>query len=99
MDSGDELEMIKNIYLINLDKRRDRLEHFIKQSKNSQVAQRYQRISAIDGSLLTDDEVQANVTEKGYRDIVNKKKTNGLYLTRGAVGLASTYKFLLEKIS
>ena len=89
--------MIKNIYLINLDKRRDRLEHFIKQSKNSQVIQRYKRISAIDGLLLTDDELQANVTEKGYSDIVNNKKTNGLYLTRGAVGLALTYKLLLEK--
>lgn len=88
--------MIKNIYLINLDKRPERLQSFIEESKKSKLLQNYQRISGIDGSTLSDEKIRSIVTSRGYNDLISGRPAKGLYLTRGAVGLALTYKRLIE---
>jgi len=89
--------MIENVYVINLDKRPERFSSFVEQSKKSSFLKNYQRISGIDGELLDDNTIKSNVTKQAYQHIISNKKTNGLYLTRGAVGLALTYKQVLEQ--
>lgn len=90
-------KMIDKVLLINLDKRKDRLEYFKNQAKNSSlILNKYQRIPALDGNFLTDSDIRAAVTKNGYQDVMNNKPTKGLYLSRGAVGLGLTYKNIFE---
>lgn len=88
---------IDQIYLINLDRRPDRLSHCEKQFIKSDIIKNgYQKYIAIDGALLDDETIKALVTSKGYEYITSKQPTKGLYLSRGAVGLALTYKRIFE---
>jgi GR25 family glycosyltransferase involved in LPS biosynthesis len=89
--------MIDKILLINLDKRRDRLDLFYRQLENSLlIKNKYFRYSAIDGHVIDNDTISSLVTKDAYAEIVSDKKTRGLYLSRGAVGLALTYKQIFE---
>jgi GR25 family glycosyltransferase involved in LPS biosynthesis len=88
---------IDKILLINLDKRKDRLDLFCDQLKNSMlINNKYQRYSAIDGHLIDNHTMSSLVTKDAYLEIMSDKKTTGLYLSRGAVGLALTYKQIFE---
>ena len=88
---------VDKILLINLDKRQDRLDLFCSQLKNSLLIQnKYVRYPAIDGHLIDNDTLLSLVTKDAYTEIINDKKTKGLYLSRGAVGLALTYKQIFE---
>lgn len=89
--------MIDKILLINLDSRKDRLDQFIIEKKNSNIiGNNYIRYRAIDGNTIDNNIINKLVTQKAYSDIINKKKTHGLYMSYGAVGLAFTYKTIFE---
>jgi GR25 family glycosyltransferase involved in LPS biosynthesis len=92
------LSDIKSVLLINLEKRKDRLQNFEKQIENSYfIKTNYSRYDAIDGNSLCEDEIKEICSISGYSHIFHNKKANGLYLTKGAVGLAKTYKNIFEQ--
>jgi len=84
--------IITDILVINLDRRYDRWSSFLDQTKNSSIINKYhKRISAIDGKDLINNDFIQYVRTEGYNDIISSKQTKGLYLSRGAIGLAMTY--------
>jgi len=77
-----------DIYLINLDRNKDRLDFFIEQYMKSDLrSKQFKRISAIDGKKLA---IQEFVTPKAYTEITQVEKTGfrtkHYQLTRGAIG-------------
>lgn len=89
--------IITDILVINLDRRCDRWLNFLDQAKNSSLINKYhKRISAIDGKDLTNNDFTQYVRTEGYNDIISSKETKGLYLSRGAIGLAMTYYRICE---
>ena len=89
--------IITDILVINLDRRCDRWLSFLDQAKNSSLINKYhKRISAIDGKDLTNNDFTQYVLTEGYNDIISSKETKGLYLSRGAIGLAMTYYRICE---
>jgi len=89
--------LIDEILVINLDHRTDRWDHFKKQAINSDIINtKYRRISAIDGNNLQDQNFKDYVTENAFDHIKNKIRTGGLRLSYGAIGLALTYKNILQ---
>ena len=89
--------IITDILVINLDRRCDRWLSFLDQAKNSSLINKYhKRISAIDGKDLTNNDFTQYVRTEGYNDIISSKETKGLYLSRGAIGLAMTYYRICE---
>lgn len=89
--------MIDNVYLINLDRRPERFESAKLEISKSLILKKYQKISAIDGQKLTDQDLKPYVTGGGYHDIVTNRPTKGLYLSYGGAALAITYQKLLSK--
>jgi GR25 family glycosyltransferase involved in LPS biosynthesis len=88
---------IDNIYLINLDKRPDRLSYFDNNvCSKSTLLSSYTRYAGIDGSLLSENILYSIITDQGKKYMLDDHKTKGLYLTRGAIGLALTYKYIVE---
>jgi GR25 family glycosyltransferase involved in LPS biosynthesis len=86
------------ILIVNLDKRYDRWKNVIYQiQKSNFIKTNYTRYSAQDGFLLSDHTIKSLVTQKAYQDIIDNKPTKGLYLSRGAVGLAKTYYDILTQ--
>jgi GR25 family glycosyltransferase involved in LPS biosynthesis len=82
--------------IINLDKRIDRWENVTYQiEKSNFIKTNYTRYPAQDGFLLSDHAIKNLITQKAYQDIIDNKPTKGLYLSRGAVGLAKTYYDIL----
>lgn len=94
-------KIISKIYIINMDHKTDRWDHIISDvlPKSSFITDHYERYSGIDGSKLPDDLLYSIVTTKGRQDLVSGRPSKGLYLTKGAVGLALTYKKILEACS
>lgn len=101
VDSGtDEYskEVISKLYLINLDKRQDRL-NFFKQTvaqKSEFIRNNCVRCNGIDGSQLSDDLLYSIISDQGKRLMIENPQSKGLFLTKGAIGLALTYKHILE---
>lgn len=88
---------ISDVLVINLDKRTDRWIHFLDESKNSTIiSNNAKRVSAIDGSFLSDQEIAHFVSKQAYKDITTNRTTKGLYLSRGGVGLSITYYKILQ---
>jgi GR25 family glycosyltransferase involved in LPS biosynthesis len=84
------------IFIVNLDKRIDRWNNILAQINNSQlIKNNYIRYSAVDGETLSEENIKKLVTNCAYNHILNNKKTHGLYLSRGGVGLAKTYYDIL----
>jgi GR25 family glycosyltransferase involved in LPS biosynthesis len=89
--------IITDILVINLDRRYDRWSGFLDQTQNSSLINKFhKRISAIDGKDLTNNDFIQYVRVEGYNDIISSKQTKGLYLSRGAIGLAMTYYRICE---
>jgi GR25 family glycosyltransferase involved in LPS biosynthesis len=89
--------IITDILVINLDRRCDRWSDFLDQTQNSSLINKFhKRISAIDGKDLTNNDFIQYVRVGGYNNIISSKQTKGLYLSRGAIGLAMTYYRICE---
>jgi GR25 family glycosyltransferase involved in LPS biosynthesis len=90
--------VIDKILLINLNRRKDRLEKFKKEALKSKIIkEKYIRYTAFDGKLLEKKTIRELVTEYSYNYIIKNQKTNGLYMSKGAAGLALTYKKIFEE--
>jgi GR25 family glycosyltransferase involved in LPS biosynthesis len=95
--TGNKRKEIEKVYLINLDKRADRLSYFNKNvCPKSKILSDYQRYPGIDGSLLGENILYSVVTDSGKKHMQENTSSKGLYLTKGAIGLALTYKTLVE---
>jgi glycosyl transferase, family 25 len=77
-----------NIYLINLDRNTDRLEHFIEQYMLSDMRYaQFKRFAAIDGKKVRLEEHVSNLALKEITDAERTGyRTKHYQLTRGAVG-------------
>jgi GR25 family glycosyltransferase involved in LPS biosynthesis len=76
------------IYVINLDRRKDRLENVNKQLKDLE----YTRISAIDGKTISNSNKYKYISQKGLNET-----DFGLKLTNGAIGLGITFYNILNE--
>jgi len=74
---------IPNIYIINLDRRPDRLTNIKKQIQELELS--FIKFSAFDGKNLTEGDRNYYVSESG-----KKESREGLKLTNGAIGLGIT---------
>jgi GR25 family glycosyltransferase involved in LPS biosynthesis len=87
--------MINKAYYINLDHRKDRNEHFL---KNVKINIKLERFSAIYGKELNIENFSKDIiTEKGKKDILDENKQVYVYLTIGALGCALSHKEIWEK--
>jgi len=85
------------ILVVNLDRRKDRWDDFCKQAEKSKLIKKnHIRYRAVDGSLLSDSDMQGIITPTAYQHIKNNKPTQGLYFSSGALGLAKTYFDILS---
>tara|TARA_Y100000389_G_C17415214_1_gene493279 strand:+ start:800 stop:1486 length:687 start_codon:yes stop_codon:yes gene_type:complete len=83
---GNDYKMnnnVPNIYIINLDRRADRLTNITKQLKQLKLL--FIRYSAFDGNNLTEGDKNYYISESG-----KKESRAGLKLTNGAIGLGIT---------
>jgi GR25 family glycosyltransferase involved in LPS biosynthesis len=88
--------VINKIFLINLDRRQDRLDKFKKEALKSNIVKNYIRYPAFDGKLLSESTIRHIADARACENILGNKTTCGLYLSRGAIGLALTYKKIFE---
>lgn len=77
-----------DVYLINMRKNKDRLEHFVKMYKKSDLkGRKFLRLEAVDGRNV---DLEQLVTPKALNEILSSEKhgyrTKHYQLTRGAVG-------------
>jgi GR25 family glycosyltransferase involved in LPS biosynthesis len=95
---GDELE----VYLINLDRNKDRLEAFIEQYMKCDLrGHQIKRLSAVDGQKIAN--IEERVTLKALEEIQEVEKTGyrtkHYQLTRGAVGCYLSHMQVYELIA
>jgi len=81
-------------YVINLDKRTNRLKKIINELNKHKI--NFNRISAINGNTLNYKEMGNDIIDSNSKDLIfSKNKTWGVDLTKGAVGLGLTFKNIL----
>lgn len=90
-----------NVYLINLDRNKERLKYFDAQYKHSDLRSiPYQRFEAVDGRKL---HIRELTSEKAYQEIIaaerNGFRTKHYQLTRGAIGCYLSHMELYKKIA
>jgi len=87
-------------YLINLEKRNDRLKEFMKNIKKSDLNIHIERVPAINGKLL--DPTQINMTDKSKKELLNNFdsgfRTKHYELTVGAIGCYLSHIQVWNKI-
>lgn len=88
------------VYVINLDRNRDRLEHFLDQYMSSDLKiKKFNRFKAIEGKSL---KIEEYVTEKALKEIRdaedNGYRTKHYQLTRGAIGCYLSHRSLYNTI-
>jgi len=89
---------IKKIFVINLDRRKDRLNHF-KSRYNFNI--NFNRIKAVDGKDLNIDEIFKNNTigEYGYKSLKNYRKFHHELTNNGSVGCYLSHYNIWKNIS
>lgn len=92
------MNIIDKVYVVNLDRRFDRYENFIKNVclKSQFIKEKHVRYSAIDGQKLSENELFEITSVRGKNFMLNNSRSKGIYLTKGAIGLALTYKKIIE---
>jgi glycosyl transferase, family 25 len=88
------------IYLINLDRNKERLYHFDQQYARSDLSKNpYERIQAVDGNTL---DISKLVSHKAHMEILQAEKsgfrTKHYQLTRGAVGCYLSHLNVYRKL-
>ena len=89
-----------DVYLINLKRNGDRLEHFIEQYMKSDLRYKaFNRLDAIDGSAIIVDEYVTPKALQEIRDIEkNGYRTKHYQLTKGAIGCYLSHQKLYDMI-
>ena len=82
-------DIISHIYVINLDKRQDRLEKISRKLKNHNIT--FERVSAVDGNILKDP-VNCDFKEFPNSSQICYKK----YWNKYSLGLVKTWKKIIE---
>lgn len=90
-----------DIYLINLERNKDRLEAFIEQYVMSDLnSKKFNRLNAVDGKKLN---IQEYVSPRAYIEIKETEKTGyrikHYQLTRGAIGCYLSHMLAYEAIA
>lgn len=90
-------EKINKVFVVNLERRTDRLNYFNNHvlTKSYILQKQCVRYDAIDGSKLEEETIYKYLTPYGKQKLLQKLR-GGLYPTPGAVGLALSYKYILE---
>lgn len=84
---------IDKVYLINLDRSKDRLKNADIQLKNlGGIFSNYKRISGIDGSILTDDYIKSITTPYAYYYLKNPRERHYQIDKIGAIGCALSHR-------
>ncbi len=86
-----------SVYLINLEKRKDRLKNATKMLKERGILN-FKRFNAIDGKKISDNEFKKVLSEESYKHIKDNKRKSHDQLTEGAVGCALSHIALWEKL-
>lgn len=91
-----------DVYLINLDRNKDRLESFVNQYVNCDLRNKqFQRFNAVDGQKIAN--IEDKITEKAYEEIMEVEKsgyrTKHYQLTRGAIGCYMSHMAVYDLIS
>ena len=90
-------DMFEKIYIINLNRRKDRKEYIEKEI--GKYTNNYEIISAVDGNDIDIDNLENNIiSEETKKEITSNKKKYGLTLTNGAIGCALSHKKIWEMI-
>lgn len=89
-----------DVYLINLDRNRDRLDHFIDQYMSTDLKNKqFKRYPAVDGRKLS---IEKYVSSKALNEIYESEesgyRTKHYQLTRGAVGCYLSHMSVYEAI-
>lgn len=91
--------MFNKIIYINLDRRPDRNKNILDEINKINFDGPIERISGIDGSKVSLDDLQNNFTKKAILEARSDLEgTAGNKMTFGAMGLALTYKNILTQI-
>jgi GR25 family glycosyltransferase involved in LPS biosynthesis len=91
--------MFSKIIYINLDRRTDRNESVLHEIEKIGFDGPVERVSATDGSKMSFDIIKNNFTDRSIKEAYTKEKNvGGAKMTLGAMGLALTYKIVLNKI-
>ena len=102
---SDNIDSKMSCYLINLDRNKDRLDHFKKIYYDSDLRdKKLNIISAVDGKRLTLDEIRGYIVPELIDTLIHidktGKKPDSKYLTRGMLGCylshINIYKQFLE---
>tara|TARA_B100000902_G_scaffold199189_1_gene189911 strand:+ start:3215 stop:4108 length:894 start_codon:yes stop_codon:yes gene_type:complete len=89
------------VYLINLEKRTDRLEHFEKAYNNCDIVADFKRISAVDGSkiVLEEENLLTDKARTEIYDYLDKGYREKHYqLTKGGIGCYLSHINVWEQI-
>lgn len=91
-----------DVYLINLDKNKDRLEAFIEQYMSCDLrSHQIKRLSAVDGQKI--ENIEDKVTPKAFAEIQEVEKTGyrtkHYQLTRGAIGCYLSHMQVYQQIA
>lgn len=90
--------LFNKIIYINLERRKDRLEHMTNLLNKYRLIQFTERLDAIDGRKLNMDTIDNNIiTKEGINDAKNAKKMYTV-LTKGAIGLIMSQRTIYKKI-
>jgi len=82
-----ESKLYDKIFMINLEKRKDRLKNFNNKYKNSDIRINYELFKAIDGKQI---DISKFISQTTFNELLqtenNKKRKYHYQLTRGAIG-------------
>jgi len=83
---------IDKVYLINLDKSKDRLEQSdFELKKLGGIFKEYQRVSAVDGKQLSEEYIKSITTQYSYYFLNNPRDTHYQFDTKGGIGCALSH--------
>ena len=90
-----------DVYLINMNKNRDRLQHFMKQWKSTDLKdKKFKRLSAVNGSEIN---ISTYLSDRAYKEVQttinNGYRTKHYQLTRGAIGCYLSHLKTYDKIA
>lgn len=99
-NNGIKLEDM-DIYLINLKRNKERLEHFIEEYMMSDLRYKaFNRLDAVDGSKVALEDVLSDKALAEIKEIESTGyRTKHYQLTRGAIGCYLSHKKLYDKIA
>jgi GR25 family glycosyltransferase involved in LPS biosynthesis len=93
--------MFTKILYINLDRRPDRKEHIEKELKKINWSGKIERISAVDGRKLVQDDLinlLDNSAIEQFMDTTDRQFAPGSYMSKGAAGCALSHRKCWENI-